>query len=292
MSKTSGRAILVILLLVCIAGAVGWAGSHNGTTVGGVPLFLLGGLSTFALNWLTFIPAYLKQTERFFDLTGSGSCLAILALVLTFQANLGLRDCLLASMVGLWTTRLGWFLVKRIRQNHFDRRFDSLKPDFAKFLMAWTLQGFWVFLTLACALAAMTGTQNAPMDRLGWTGVAFWAAGFLIEVVADQQKRKFRSVSGNQDRFITQGLWAWSRHPNYFGEIALWFGVALLAVAELASWQLATLISPLFVFILLTRVSGVPLLESHADVKWGPEPAYQAYKERTPVLFLRPPASS
>ena len=149
MSKTTVPASLVILLLVCIAGAVRWAGSHNGTTVGGVPLFLLGGLSTFTLNWLAFIPAYLKQTERFFDLTGSASSLAILVLVLAFQASLGLRDCLLVSMVGLWTTRLGWSLVRRIRQDQSDRRFDALKPDFAKLLMAWTLQGFWVFLTLA-----------------------------------------------------------------------------------------------------------------------------------------------
>ena len=194
-------------------------------------------------------------------------------------------------MVGLWTTRLGWSLVKRIRQDQSDRRFDALKPDFAKFLMAWTLQGFWVFLTLAWPLAAMTGTQNAPMDRLGWTGVAIWTAGFLIEIVADQQKRKFRAIPEHHGRFITQGLWAWSRHPNYLGEITLWLGIAMLAFAELSSWQLATLISPFFVFVLLTRVRGVPLLESHADAKWGHEPAYQSYKERTPTLFPRPPAS-
>ena len=99
----------------------------------------------------------------------------------------------------------------------------------------------------------------------------------------------FRADPANEGRFITTGLWAWSRHPNYFGEILLWAGIALIAFPVLQGAQLATLISPVFVFVLLTRISGVPLLESRGKKRWGDEPAYQEYKARTPVLWPRPP---
>jgi steroid 5-alpha reductase family enzyme len=113
--------------------------------------------------------------------------------------------------------------------------------------------------------------------------------GFAIEVAADQQKRRFRADSSNRDGFIQSGLWAWSRHPNYFGEIALWIGIALIALPVLSGWQLATLISPVFVYLLLTRISGVPLLEARANKKWGEDPNFVAYMRSTPALFPRPP---
>ena len=130
------------------------------------------------------------------------------------------------------------------------------------------------------------------MDLFAAVGLAVWAIGFGIEVVADRQKREFRRQPGNRGRFITTGLWAWSRHPNYFGEITLWTGVALLAAPVLSGWQYLTLVSPLFVYLLLTRVSGIPLLEARAEERWGSDPAYRAYRDRTPPLFLRPPRSA
>jgi steroid 5-alpha reductase family enzyme len=149
-----------------------------------------------------------------------------------------------------------------------------------------------VFLTLSCALAAMTSVTRVPLGGSAALGTAVWLAGFAIEVVADRQKSRFRADPGNRDRFITTGLWAWSRHPNYFGEITSWVGIALIAWPALAGWQLATLISPVFVFVLLTRVSGIPLLESRAREKWGHDPDYRAYRARTPVLLPRPPVSA
>ncbi len=167
-----------------------------------------------------------------------------------------------------------------------------VKPSFVRFLLTWTLQGLWVFLTLSCALAAMTSTERPPIGWLEAVGTAVWLAGFSIEAIADLQKRRFRSDPDNRDRFIASGLWAWSRHPNYFGEITLWVGIALIALHALSGWQYVTLISPLFVFLLLTRVSGIPLLEARASRKWGGDSAYRADKASTPVLLLRPPASA
>jgi steroid 5-alpha reductase family enzyme len=114
----------------------------------------------------------------------------------------------------------------------------------------------------------------------------------LLEVISDQQKRTFRKNPENLDKFIVHGLWAWSRHPNYFGEILLWFGIAIIALPTLEGWRYITLISPLFVYLLLTRVSGLPMLESAANKKWGDNPKYLSYKKNTPLLVLRKPKNS
>ncbi|MDJ0864776.1 MAG: DUF1295 domain-containing protein [Myxococcota bacterium] len=291
MRKATAQAVLSIPVILLIAAAVGWAGSEGGRRVAGLPVFALCGILCFALNWLVFVHAYAAQTERYFDLTGSLTYLSVVACAVA----LGGRDpraLLLALLVGVWALRLGTFLFRRIRREGADRRFDALKPDFARFLLTWTLQGLWVFLTVSCALAAMTAAAAQPLGALAALGAAVWASGFAVEALADRQKAVFRADPANRDRFITTGLWAWSRHPNYCGEILIWIGVALIALPALSGWSLVTLISPVFVYILLTRISGLPLLEERSDAKWGDDPEYRAYKARTPVLWLRPPAAT
>jgi steroid 5-alpha reductase family enzyme len=287
----AARALLSIPPILLIAVAIGWAGSQGGQQVGAVPVFALCGAFCFALNWLVFVPSYAAGTERYFDLTGSLTYLGVVACGVLL-GNRDPRALLLAVLVGVWALRLGSFLFLRIRREGVDRRFDALKLDFARFLLTWTLQGLWVFLTVSCALAAITTAAVEPLGLLAALGAAVWIAGFAIEAVADHQKGVFRADPANRDRFVTTGLWAWSRHPNYCGEILLWVGVALVALPALSGWQLVTLISPLFVYVLLTRISGIPLLESRSDAKWGNDPEYQSYKARTPVLWLRPPAST
>ncbi len=155
--------------------------------------------------------------------------------------------------------------------------------------MTWTLQGLWVSLTLVAALAAITTMERKDLDAFALAGVLVWVAGFAVEATADAQKNRFRADRATKGRFISSGLLAWSRHPNYFGEIVLWVGVAIIALPVLRGWQWVTLISPVFVTLLLTRVSGVPLLEQKADATWGGEADYEFYKARTPVLVPRPP---
>ena len=146
-------------------------------------------------------------------------------------------------LIGLWAVRLGSFLFVRTHR-HGDRRFRQIKPSLPLFLMTWTLQGLWVVVTASPALAAILSEASRPPDWTLFTGAGLWLLGFLIEVVADEQKRRFRSESANRQRPITTGLWSWSRHPNYFGEIVLWVGIAVIAAPLLEGWQLATLLSP------------------------------------------------
>jgi steroid 5-alpha reductase family enzyme len=128
---------------------------------------------------------------------------------------------------------------------------------------------------------AITTTLRKELDLFALIGTLVWVFGFAIEVAADTQKGRFRADPENKAKFIRTGLWAWWRHPNYFGEIVLWTGVAIIALPVLRGWQWVTLIPPVFVALLLTRNSGVPILEKRADKRWGGQEDYEVYKERT-----------
>jgi steroid 5-alpha reductase family enzyme len=243
----------------------------------------------FLIQIVVFIPAFIMQSERFYDLTGSLTYISMTLLAATLAAPLDARTTLLTGLVIVWAARLGTFLFRRVMKAGKDGRFDEIKPSFVRFLNVWTIQGLWLTLTAGAALAAITSAQRVDIDGFMVAGVLVWLFGFTIEVIADLQKSRFKADSGNKGRFIHTGLWSWSRHPNYFGEITLWLGVALIAAPALQGWQLATLISPVFVFLLITRVSGVPLLEKYADKTWGGQDDYEAYKARTSVLVPLPP---
>ncbi len=278
-----------IVASLTIGALITWAGSSGGTDVASFPTFAWCAIIAFAINWVAFVPAFVAQTEHYYDLTGSVTYLALLGFAVAFGAEPNARSWLLGALIATWTLRLGSFLFRRVKQDGRDGRFDDLKPDFLRFLMTWSIQGLWVLLTLACALAALTVEDGPDLGPLAIIGALIWGAGFAIEVVADRQKRAFRADPANAGAFITEGLWAWSRHPNYFGEIMLWCGIALIALPTLDGWRYVTLISPVFVYLLITRISGVPLLESRASKKWGNDPEYRAYKSATPSLILRPP---
>ena len=187
----------------------------------------------------------------------------------------------------IWALRLGTFLFRRIQKAGKDDRFDEIKPSFIRFLNAWTIQGLWVTFTAATALIGITTLARKDIGVFAVIGFLVWVFGFAFEVIADAQKSRFNADTANKGKFIHTGLWAYSRHPNYFGEIVLWIGVAIIAIPVLQGWQWIAMISPLFVTFLLTRVSGVPMLEDKADKKWGGQADYEAYKKNTPVLIPR-----
>ena len=285
MKTTDRNAFVAFPILILIGFLVAWAGSQGGASIAGVPLFALSVGLAFIIQWLAFIPAYIFQTEKFFDLTGSLTYISVIIIAVILSAATDARSILLAALVVVWAIRLGSFLFGRIKKAGKDDRFDEIKPSFIRFLNVWTIQGLWVTFTMAAALVAITTTNRKELDWFTILGLLVWILGFAIEVTADAQKSRFNTNPDNKGKFIQTGLWSRSRHPNYFGEIVLWVGVAMIALPILQGWQWVALISPVFVTLLLTRVSGIPLLEKKADKKWGGQADYEAYKKRTPVLI-------
>jgi steroid 5-alpha reductase family enzyme len=283
----------VVAATAGVSSAIAWLLAPSSVALGGVPVPFAVAAIALGVNWIVFLPAAYLETERFYDLTGSLTFLLAVAASLLAAATAGTLDVpavLVGAAVAAWALRLGYFLVGRIHRAGSDRRFDEMKRVPARFLVAWTLQGLWVFVTLLAASAFIAA--RARPAGMTWTmglGLLMWAFGFAVEIVADRQKAAFAATPENRGRFIRTGLWAWSRHPNYFGEIVLWTGLFLagLGVWEGAQW--ITALSPLFVALLLTRVSGIPMLERRAEERWGSDPDYQAYTAKTPVLIPRPP---
>lgn len=242
---------------------------------------LLGALAV-GIQWMAFLPAWWQRSERFYDLTGSLTYVLVMWFGLVLAPVASDRAWLLAGLVSVWTWRLGSFLVVRIARDGRDGRFDALKQQFDRFLVAWTLQGMWVVMTALAVIVVLLDPTPVPLAAGDLFGFSVWGLGFLLEVVADRQKSAFRERG--ETGWIDEGLWAWSRHPNYLGEIVLWTGILLVAIPVLQGGQWLALLSPLFVTLLLTKVSGIPLLEARADAKWGGNPAYEDYKGRVPVL--------
>ena len=244
----------------------------------------------FLIQWVAYIPAYVFQTEKFYDLTGSLTYLSVTwyALIIASGdfANANVANTVIVLLISLWALRLGSFLFMRIHKDGEDKRFRTIKPSATQFFMTWTLQGLWVSLCSMCALTAISSDGGVVVNAMFYFGLGLFVLGFSTEIVADNQKSKFRSFSENKDKFITTGLWAKSRHPNYFGEIVLWTGIAVMSFSSLEGWQYLTLISPIFTYILLVYVSGVRMLEARADKKWGDDEDYIKYKSETPVLWL------
>ena len=267
---------------------IGVSGSQNSTELFGIPLFAFCGFLIFAFQWLAFVPAYWLQTEGFFDLIGSVTYVTVIIVVCCTPGIHLVNAVFLAILVAIWAVRLGTFLFLRLHRKGSDSRFIDIKPNPLRFFMVWTLQGLWVLVTFAAGLAAMTSNRVLSYSPITVAGAVIWLGGFAVEVIADLQKKAFRSDQKNQGLFIMSGLWLFSRHPNYVGEITLWFGMALIAVPVLREWQFVTMVSPVFVWVLLRWVSGVPMLEAQAHQNWGENPEYRQYMESTPILFPNP----
>jgi len=286
---TQSKSLIGIAVSLIIATLILLAGSQGSLSLQGLPLFAVCGAIGFILHWAIFIPSYAFQTEHYFDLTGSLSYITTVIVAMVLNPSLDIRDLIICAMILVWAVRLGSFLFWRIKKDGQDKRFIVMKTKFTWFLLTWTLGGLWVLVTMAAGLAALTSNTTVELGILGYVGIALWLFGFAVEVIADNQKTQFKKDPNNKDRFITSGLWSWSQHPNYFGEITLWLGLALFTYPVLSGWQLVTLISPIFVYLLLTRLSGIPTLDRLAKEKWGSDSDYIAYVQATSKLMLAPP---
>ena len=281
------KKLIFILLAVGLPLGVATLANPAGLTLAGWPAMTVLALGAFGIQWLAFIPARLFETERFYDLTGSITYIAVTLSAISVVTAPSGAQWLIAIMIFLWAGRLGSFLFRRIHAAGGDQRFDHIKVSSSRFFVAWTLQGAWVVMTSCAALTAILSAEPTAVGAIYVIGAVMWVAGFVVEVIADQQKSRFRADPANAGRFINVGLWARSRHPNYFGEILLWAGIAVMAIPYLSGTQWVVMLSPLFVYALLTRISGIPTLVRRGQELWGDDPACQAYVANTPRLLPR-----
>ena len=243
-------------------------------------------LIAFLIQWVLFIPAYIFQTEKFYDLSGSLTYLSVVSFCFysnyeSSKVNLG--NVIISLLIILWAVRLGSFLFIRIKKAGEDIRFREIKKSPSRFFMTWTLQGMWVSLCSACALAGIA--NGIEINSYFYSGIVVFIIGFTTEIIADNQKSKFRKDPNNKDKFISSGLWKHSRHPNYLGEITLWLGISIISFSSLEGWQLITLISPIFTYLLLVYVSGIRILDYNGNKKWGHLDSYRNYRKNTPRLI-------
>ncbi len=250
--------------------------------------YLIGALGfSLLINILMFLVAFKLQTDKFTDISYSLSFIILVIYGLSTCHATGFH-LLIVSLVTIWALRLGSFLLYRVWKKGKDARFDDMRTSFWQFGRFWVLQGLAVWVILIPALLALH-YHFAHLTNLSIFGVVVWLIGLVIEAIADWQKYKFSTSPKNKGKWIESGLWKYSRHPNYLGEMKVWSGVYLVAFSSLTPRaQLVGLVSPLFIIVLLLFVSGIPILEKNADKKWGSDKGYKAYKARTSVLFLLP----
>ena len=244
-------------------------------------------LLIFIIHILMFLPSYFYQTEHYYDLTGGItyiSCIIYLALGRYFHFNYIDDVPLIVSLfVSMWTLRLSSFLFLRVKKTGKDIRFNEIKKDFKKFLLAFLLSGLWVFMCLLPTIVILTSSSNIELNFITIIGIVFWIVGFIFEVVADKQKTEFNK--NHKGKFISTGLWSISQHPNYFGEFTLWLGITIISLPYLEGLNYVILISPIFIYYLLTNISGVNLLQELGNKRWGRLEAYKKYKKKTPIFF-------
>ncbi|MEC9414079.1 MAG: DUF1295 domain-containing protein [Pseudomonadota bacterium] len=286
--KTS---ILGSIIALSVGLIVVFTAGQNSIDFYGIPLIAVCFIYSYIIHWIFFVHGYLFQTEHYFDATGSFTFVS-LSLFLIFVVR-DFYAFLICSLVMIWSLRLGSFLFSRVKRSGRDTRFTEMKKNFFWFFMTWNLSALWVFLSYVAGMVAVTSKYSSELSFIDFVfcsvGFLVWLSGFVIEVVADNQKKKFKEDLNNNDKFISHGLWSWSRHPNYFGEILLWIGITIIALPVFKGWDYIALISPVFIYYLLVKVSGIPMLEKSANEKWGSDPNYIKYKENTNILFLRKP---
>ena len=265
--------------------------------------FYLSVIVAVVVNGLFFAYAATKKTDVVTDLSYSLSFALVSLFILIFNRSAGLLALLPAILTIMWALRLGSYLFTRINRTKVDHRFDGMREVPLKFARFWILQALAVVLillpvaasvyvvpaqtaglpkALSTALAALVPGNARTFGILELLGLLMWIKGFAIEAVADAQKSAFKNAG--KPGVITTGLWKYSRHPNYFGETLLWWGLFVYSIPVLSGALWLTILGPVFITLLLLFVSGIPLLEKSADQKYGADPAYQEYKRRTSIF--------
>lgn len=235
----------------------------------------------FLSQILFFLIANAFKTDKLTDLA-YGISFVILINYLFFASDRSVFFLAITALVSLWGLRLAGYLFIRILKIKKDQRFNQIRQNFWSFLGFWLLQALSIFaVSFAFILAfELKAESSLGLWQIGSLILALMALG--IETLADDQKYRFKNNPKNRGQFIQTGLWKYSRHPNYLGEIIFWWSIWLYFLPALGSWSLLALISPIYITVLIRFVSGVPLLEKDYAKRYGQ--AWLDYKEKTRLI--------
>lgn len=206
----------------------------------------------------------------------------------SLSSEFGLRGLLVVSLVCIWGIRLAWHIYSRNKGKSEDYRYKAWRDQWGKYfylrsyLQIYLLQGFLLFLIVLPVLLI----NNNPGSTLGWLdlfGAAIWLLGFYFEAVGDAQLARFINEPTNRGKLMKSGLWSYTRHPNYFGEVTQWWGLWLISLAVSGGWF--GIIGPITITILILKVSGIPMLEK----KMEENPEFAEYKKRVSIFLPLPP---
>ena len=281
--------VLIIILTILIPSSLSLLISDNSISINGYPVLLYCVLISFTIHLIIFIPSAIMKNEKFYDFTGMIAYLSIIIFAIQQKYiqihSIDIYSLVLSLLISIWTLRLGIFLFYRVLKVGEDIRFKDVKNNALKFFVWFSISSLWVSLTTMAAMNVVTSKNYNKDLTLLYIGTIIWIIGFLFEIISDYQKIKFKNNASNKNKFIDSGLWSISRHPNYFGEIILWIGIYIITLPSTSGLEYLGIISPLFVIVLLNKVSGINLLEASADKKWGSSKEYQKYKKITPKLI-------
>ena len=269
--------LLVIIFLTYIL-------SIDTLSINEIPIVYLFTSSILILNSTFFLHSYIYRTDIFFDLVGSLSFLSIGVISLLLIPNIDANQILVFFLLLFWSLRLGPFLfIRRLGANNDERLEEFFKSPLSLYFL-WSMNSLWVFFTSLSMIIIFSSPNENEFGLIQWLGLIVWVTGYVIEVISDSQKTKFNKF--NKGKFINIGLWKYIRHPNYLGEIIIWVGIFIISLNYIHSLtSFLSILSPIFVFLLLRFITGVPQLEARGKEKWGHLDEYNSYKEKTGLLF-------
>jgi len=228
------------------------------------------------------------KTDKVTDLSYGLSFVLIIFYLLLTVNTIGVVQSIISLMVIIWGLRLIVYLFKRILITGKDKRFDGIRENFKRFLQFWTFQAIAVWIISLPSIVIISKNIRLEYSVLLYVGATIWMLGIITEGFADSQKFNFKNDPKNKDKWIETGIWKYSRHPNYFGEILCWWGIYFISLPYLTGFEHVAIIGPLFITFLLLFVSGIPPLEKKYNEKYKNDPSYQNYKNRTSLLLPLP----
>jgi len=239
-----------------------------------------------------FIFAYIFKTDKLTDLSYGLSFIVIALIGLRLNNALTRMQIVLAAAIIIWGIRLVSYLFYRILKIKKDSRFDEIRNSLVKFGGFFLFQGISVWLIMIPSILFLGKQMEERWSTISILGLIIWVMALIIETVADIQQFRFKSKGENRGKFISSGIWRYSRHPNYFGEMMCWWGLFIYALPYLTGKEYIGVVGPMFISFLLLFVSGIPILEKKNNERYGNNKDYQKYKSQTSLLVLWPPKSN